>query len=70
MTKDEYKEWFLTIDPLYIVFGNIDEQWIPHNDGTMWHLPGGCDEQFSPEEWFQLYENYRNNNKEYKSLYN
>lgn len=58
MTKDEYKKYFLTISPDYIITGNVDVQLIVHNDGTVWKLPYECDEQFSPEEWEQLYKDY------------
>lgn len=58
MTKEEYKKYFLTIPIGYIITDNVDVEWIVHNDGTVWKWPYGCDEQFSPEEWKQLYRDY------------
>lgn len=55
MTKEEYKKYFLNeIHPSYVISGNLDYQRITHNDGTMWILPYGCNEQFSSDEWYEL----------------
>lgn len=68
MTKEEYKEYFFKIPPIYVENGLIDKKDIPHNDGTCGVLPcteeGYIDEQFTTEEWRELCLEYRKRKKE------
>lgn len=58
LSKEEYKAYYLTLDPGYVMTGNVDIEYIRHNDGSLWVSPYLCEEQFSMEEWRKLNDEY------------